>query len=400
MTRREGGSRLSALPPLPPALQQHSQQVEGIVQRAIARSREQWIPFDEFVRIVQYEPGLGYYSAGSQKFGAGGDFTTAPELSPLFGRCVARQCAQVLAQCPAEAAILELGAGSGALAESILLALSELEQLPRHYWILEVSADLRSRQQARLSALPESLACRVQWLDSMPTAPINGVLLANEVMDALPFKRFLLTAKDVGECGVAASSTGDLIEAVRPADGLLRAEIERLTGDSLSGLSQDFVSELCPMLAPWIATLSAALGTGAVLLIDYGLARHEYYHPQRTRGTMRCHFRHHAHEDPLLNIGLQDISAWVDFTRLAEAADAVGLEVSGFCTQAAFLLATGIEADLATSRPAIDQARLASQARMLLLPGEMGETFKVMALTRAVDGPLLGFRYQDLRASL
>ena len=295
--------------------------------------------------------------------------------------------------------MLELGAGTGALAASVLVTLAELECLPRHYSILEISADLRARQQQRLGILPEALRSRVRWLDALPAVPVAGVLLANEVADALPFKRFVITAGAPLERGVALSPEGNLIEADRPADAVLRAQIARLARALIAPLPPGYRSELCPMLQPWIAALGAALGRGALLIIDYGLGRREYYHPQRSDGTLRCHFRHRAHEDPLLYPGLQDISAWVDFTRVAEAAADAALEVAGYCTQAAFLLASGIESDL-TASGAAGHARLASQARQLLLPGEMGETFKVMALTRGVDVPLRGFEYQDLRRSL
>jgi SAM-dependent MidA family methyltransferase len=404
MTPTAGGSRL------PASLEQQSLEVEAHVREAVLGSPEHWIPFDEFVQRVQYAPGLGYYSAGSEKLGAGGDFVTAPELSALFGRCVARQCAQVLTQYPAgEATILELGAGSGALAETLLRTLLELGSLPARYCILEVSADLRARQQQRLSQLPASLAGRVQWLDALPAVPISGVIVANEVADALPFKRFVLSPGVIDESGVALSSEGRLIETAHAADAALAAEVRRICGPTIDVAMPGYTSELCPMLAPWIAALAAALQSGVILLIDYGLSRRDYYDPHRTRGTMRCHFRHYAHDDPLLYMGLQDISAWVDFTRVAEAASDAGLDVRGYCTQAAFLLATGIEADVASvgpaassgsTRSAVEQARLAGQARTLLLPGEMGENFKAMLLTRAFDQPPLGFRYQDLRGSL
>jgi SAM-dependent MidA family methyltransferase len=361
-----------------------------------------WLSFDDYLRIALYAPGLGYYSAGSVKFGGSGDFVTAPELSGLFGRCVARQCAQILQGADGDGGggdVLELGAGTGALAVSVLVTLAELECLPRHYSILEISADLRARQQQRLAILPEALRSRVRWLDALPAAPVAGVILANEVADALPFKRFVITAGAPLECGVALSPEGNLIEADQPADAVLRVQIAQLARALIAPLPPGYRSELCPMLQPWIAALGAALGRGALLIIDYGLGRREYYHPQRSDGTLRCHFRHRAHEDPLLYPGLQDISAWVDFTRVAEAAADAALEVAGYCTQAAFLLASGIESDL-TASGAAGHARLASQARQLLLPGEMGETFKVMALTRGVDVALRGFEYQDLRRSL
>jgi SAM-dependent MidA family methyltransferase len=390
------GAAVSILPPLQPDEARHGAAVVQAVRDAIA-THGGWLAFDDYLRIVLYAPGLGYYSAGSVKFGRGGDFVTAPELSGLFGRCVARQCAQILQLTGGD--VLELGAGTGALAVSVLQGLYKLQALPQHYYILEVSADLRARQERRFASLPQALRARLRWLDALPATPIAGVMLANEVADALPFKRFTVTADAPLEGGVALSPEGALIEAERPADALLAAEVA-LLGASLSApLPPGYRSELCPILRPWIAALGACLSRGAALLIDYGLGRREYYHPQRGQGTLRCHFRHRAHEDALLYPGLQDITAWVDFTRAAEAAVEAQLEVGGYCTQAAFLLANGIESDLAASAGA-EQARLASEARLLLLPGEMGESFKVMALTRGLVAPLRGFEYQDLRRSL
>jgi SAM-dependent MidA family methyltransferase len=391
------GAAVSMLPPLQPDEARHGAAVLQAVRDAIA-THGGWLAFDDYLRIVLYAPGLGYYSAGSAKFGPGGDFVTAPELSGLFGRCVARQCAEVLQRTGGD--VLELGAGTGALAAGVLGMLRELDSLPQHYYILEVSADLRARAQQQLSSLPQALRARIRWLDALPAVPIAGVILANEVADALPFKRFVVTAGEPLERGVALSAQGELIEADRPADAALRAAIARIAASLPQPWQDGYVSELCPMLEPWIAAIGAALARGLALIIDYGLARREYYHPQRARGTLRCHFRHRAHEDALLNPGLQDITAWVDFTRVAEAGCEAALEIAGYCTQAAFLLASGIESDLAPGAATVEHARLASQARQLLLPGEMGENFKAMALTRALDAPLRGFAYQDLRGSL
>jgi SAM-dependent MidA family methyltransferase len=393
------GAAVSILPSLQPDEARQSGAVLQAVRDAIA-THGGWLPFDDYLRIVLYAPGLGYYSAGSVKFGRAGDFVTAPELSGLFGRCVARQCAEILQLTGGD--VLELGAGTGALAVSVLGALDELNALPQHYYILEVSADLRARQEQRAASLPQALRARLRWLDALPATPIAGVMLANEVADALPFKRFTVTSGAPLEGGVALSPEGALIETERPADALLAAQVAQLAASLPEPLPPGYRSELCPMLQPWIAALGAALRGGAALLIDYGLGRREYYHPQRGQGTLRCHFRHRAHDNALLNPGLQDITAWVDFTRVAEAAVDAQLEVGGFCTQAAFLLANGIESDLAASAAgtAAEQARLASEARQLLLPGEMGESFKVMALTRDLAAPLRGFEYQDLRRSL
>ena len=369
-----------------------------------------WLSLEDYLRIVLYAPGLGYYSAGSIKLGRDGDFVTAPELSTLFGRALARQCAELLALTDGE--VLELGAGTGALAATLLPQLAALGRLPQRYAILEVSADLSARQRARLAALPEQLRALVHWISQPPEA-LRGVCLANEVADALPFRRFVVGQRGYLERGIAQGSDGTLIEVDRPADAQLIEEIEHVAhtlgasgpvdvaGSAHAPWPAGYTSELCPLLAGWLRAISAPLRQGALLLIDYGLARHEYYHPQRMRGTLRCHFRHRAHEDVLLHPGLQDISAWVDFTRVAEAGVEAGLDVAGYCTQAAFLLANGIEQDVAGAADSMQRTRLAAEARQLLLPGEMGEVFKVMALTRALPGAALrGFGYQDLRRTL
>lgn len=382
------------LPPLSAEQAEHSARVlDAVRERILARSG--WLGFDEYLRLVLYAPGLGYYCAGSVKFGAGGDFVTAPEISGLFARCLAAQCAPLLGS--AGDSVLELGAGTGRLAAGLLTWLAQLGRVPERYRILEVSAELRERQRQTLEALPPALSQRVEWLERLPERPIRGVMIANEVADALPFQRFAIAGGVPFERGVALADDGALVDADRPASTGLAAEIARLAPGAWPAHYQ---SELCPMLGPWIAALAASLARGALLLIDYGLPRHEYYHPQRDRGTLRCHFRHRAHDQPLIYPGVQDITAWVDFTRVAEAAVDAGLEVAGFCTQAAFLLATGIEAAVAAAADDVQRARLASQARSLLLPGEMGENFKVMALTRDVEAPLRGFALQDLRRVL
>jgi len=382
------------LPPLTPEQAGHSALVAEAV-RASIEAQGGWLPFDDYLRLVLYAPGLGYYSAGSVKFGPSGDFVTAPELSGLFARCLANQCAPLLRSLGGE--ILELGAGTGRMAAGLLTRLAELGEVPKRYCILELSADLRARQAAMLQTLPGELKSRVEWLDALPENPITGVMLANEVLDALPFRRFVIEHALRLERGVGLSAAGELIDADRPAGGELRAELARLAP---AGWPPHYVSELCPMVEPWIDSITQSLARGLLLLIDYGLPRHEYYHPQRDRGTLRCHFRHRAHDDPLIYPGLQDITAWVDFTRVAEAGVDARLEVAGYCTQAAFLLANGIEAEVAAARDELERARLASQAQSLLLPGEMGERFKVMALTRDFDEPIGGFALQDLRRTL
>jgi SAM-dependent MidA family methyltransferase len=385
------------LPLLDAAQAAHSARVRASVGAAIA-ARGGWLPFDEYLQRVLYAPGLGYYSAGAQKFGAAGDFTTAPELSPLFGRCLARAAAPIVGATGGD--VLEFGAGSGRLAATLLPALAALGATPRRYLILEVSAELRARQQVLLGGLPAALGARVDWLDRPPAAPLSGVVLANEVADALPFGCFAIRAAGPVARGVALDAAGRLAWAEAPADAGLCAELARVEADIGAALPEGYVSELCPAAGAWIRTIAATLGQGAALLIDYGVGRREYYHAARSGGTLRCHYRHRAHSDPFLHPGMQDITAWVDFTRLAEAAVDSGLEVAGYCTQAAFLLGNDIEADIAAGADARTRARIGGEARQLLLPGEMGETFKVMALTRDWDAGVGGFGLQDLRRLL
>lgn len=357
-----------------------------------------WLPFDEYMRIALYEPGLGYYSAGAHKLGAGGDFTTAPEMSPLFGRCLARQCAEVLRE-TGGGDVLELGAGSGRLAVDVLTALDEAGALPARYRILEVSADLRERQRGAVAALPAAIAQRVEWLDAAPAQGWQGVLLANEVLDALPVSCFAWRDGEVFERGVAREGEG-FTWRERPASAALAAEVRRVQDDAGATWPGDYASELCARVDPWIDEVTRALARGVALFIDYGFSRREYYHPQRTRGTLRVHHRQRAHDDPFAHPGMADLTAWVDFTRVAEAADAAGLEVLGYGTQAALLLALGIEAEVAAAENDLERARRAGETRRLIMPGEMGESFKAIALGRAYDGALTGFALQDLRSRL
>jgi SAM-dependent MidA family methyltransferase len=358
-----------------------------------------WINFETFMTLALYAPGLGYYSAGSTKLGAAGDFTTAPEVSELFARCMARQCAQILAATPG-GSILELGAGTGSMAATLLRDLAAAQALPVHYDILEVSADLAERQRARLAELPDELRSRVRWLQQLPATPMTGVILANEVLDALPCRRFVTRAAAVEELGVTATADGTLAWARQPAAAALAAAVQELNATLGAPLAPGYTSEMCLLADPWVASLAACLTRGAMLLFDYGLPCAQYYHPDRVSGTLTCHFKHRAHFDPLILLGVQDITAWVDFSRVARAAHAAGLEVLGFGTQAAFLLGTGIDELLAQAGDAVEQARLAGEARRLLLPGEMGEAFKLLALGRGLDAPLDAFRHQDLRDSL
>ncbi len=379
----------------------HSQRVAAHIREFMA-ARGGVIGFDAWMRLALYAPGLGYYSAGAAKLGGEGDFITAPEVSSLFSRCLARQTAEILQSTGGD--VLELGAGSGRMAADLLVELAAIDALPARYHILEVSADLAQRQRTRIAQLPTQLAGRVEWLDRWPSDAMRGVVLANEVLDAMPVERFRLRG-DAGAQRVRALGVALDGEAFQWHETDATPELDQAVHDILASirdpLPDGYVSELCLSFQPWMASLAAQLERGAALLIDYGLPRTQLYHPERTDGTLRCHFRHRAHDDPFINVGLQDITAWVDFTRVAEAADAAGLEVLGFTTQAAFLIGSGMGSLLTTEMELAGedvrrQTQLAGEARRLMLPGEMGEVFKVIALGRGYDAPLSGFSTRTL----
>jgi SAM-dependent MidA family methyltransferase len=377
----------STFPPLSPEEAEHSQTVTRMIRERIDAAGG-WLSFEAFMELALYAPGLGYYSAGGTKIGPGGDFTTAPEISDLFSICVAHQCAQVLGS--GRRSMLELGAGTGRMAATILRTLDSLGAAPDQYAILEVSADLRDRQRERIEQLPEDLSSRVVWFDVLPAQPVKGVILANEVLDALPCRRVVVHGDGMRESGVAGAFDAPFIESEREPDESFAAHWRKLARDLPYELPDGYRTEVCQRVEPLIASLADRLESGLMLLFDYGLPRAHYYHPQRKLGTLRCHFKQLAHDDPFVNVGVQDITAWVDFTRVAEAADAAGLTVRGFATQAAFLLGLGIEG-------LVRDPRQAGEARQLLMPGEMGEVFKAMALTRGFDESLRGFSVQDLR---
>jgi SAM-dependent MidA family methyltransferase len=344
------------------------------------------ISFRRYMERVLLEPGLGYYSGGAAKFGPAGDFITAPELSPLFGRCIGRQVAEVLALIGG-GEVLELGGGSGALAAA---ALEELGQGIR-WTMLEPSAELGARQRARLGG-------RVGGRDDLPTE-FRGVILANEVADALPVERFTIRDGRPRRLGVQCLQDGFGWTLLEPDDEL-REAIAALEAGRGEPFPEGYSSEYSPLLRPWVHSLAACLESGLLLLVDYGLPRRELYSAQRRDGTLRCHYRHHAHDDPFLWPGLQDLSAWVDFTAVAEAGTAAGLTLEGFSTQAAFLAALGIDTLLGHAGAAVESVRLAQQAKQLLLPGEMGERFRVIGLSRGLEPPLTGFGLLDLAGRL
>jgi SAM-dependent MidA family methyltransferase len=358
------------------------------------------ISFARFMEMALYEPGLGYYSGGAMKFGNAGDFATAPEISPLFARCLARQCRQVINELP-RASILEPGPGSGRMACDLLHELEQLNALPERYLMLELSADLKQRQQQLVQERIPHLAGRVTWLDQLPAQGVSGIILGNEVLDAMPVHRLVKQDGEFRELCVSSTGDGFGWETAEPGRRL-QEHVNTVLGDNLRNLPDDYVTEINLQVCPWINSLSDALVRGVMLFIDYGYPRHEYYHPQRTCGTLLCHYRHHVHDDPFLYPGLQDITASVDFTAVAEAADRSGLGVLGFTTQAHFLVENGLGEVLkqySLTREA-DRAESGRQARILTMPGEMGERFKVIALTKDFRIPLAGFRTFDQRSRL
>jgi SAM-dependent MidA family methyltransferase len=352
------------------------------------------IDFSRFMELALYAPGLGYYSAGKTKFGESGDFVTAPELGNVFARCLARQCAQVLDELNG-GDILEAGAGNGALAADILLELENLQQLPRHYYILELSADLRQRQHHRIAGIAPHLLERVRWLDDFPETGFEGIILANELLDAMPVSVFHVMDDGIMQRHVTMEDNRFAWTDL-PASPQIRQRVKAL------GLEGDYCSEINLNAEAWIRSAATTLTRGIMLLIDYGFPQHEYYHPQRNMGTLMCHYRHHAHTDPLAYVGLQDITAHVDFTAMAQAAVDSGLDVLGYTSQAAFLMASGLDEIMAGSHP--DDARqhldLTIQVKKLTLPSEMGELFKVLALGKDFDASLIGFSLQDRRDRL
>lgn len=377
---------LSRLPAPPPAAAAHGARLAAHIRAGIAAAGG-WLSFARFMDLALHAPGLGYYSAGADKFGAGGDFVTAPELGALFARTLARQAAQVLRLGVTE--IVECGAGSGRLACDLLAALAALDCLPQRYRILETSADLRARQQARLAREAPQFAARVEWLDALPPQ-LDALVIANEVLDAMPVHLVTTRGGALAELGVVAGADDGFAWAPRAAAGAVRAAAQALP------LPPDYTTEIGLAARAFVATLAGALRHGVALLVDYGFPAHEYYHPQRSEGTLMCHYRHHAHADPLRLVGLQDITAHVDFSAIAGAAVDAGAELLGYTGQSQFLVNCGITEVLAATAPT-DPAYfpLAAQAQKLLSPAEMGELFKVLAIGRGIDAPLAGFAQGD-----
>jgi SAM-dependent MidA family methyltransferase len=357
------------------------------------------ISFAEYMELALFAPDLGYYSASAGQFGSGGDFVTAPESSPLFARSVARQAMEILGGLDG-GDICEVGAGSGALATDLLECLAGADSLPGRYAIVERSPRLREQQRARIASRLPDLLPSITWCEDFPR-DFRGLALANEVLDAMPAHRFRVCADGIHECRVGwQDGRFRWVDADCPA-GPLQNHIESIVSSLDHALAQGYESECAPARQEWLSRVGACLAAGVILLFDYGYGRAEYYHPQRSSGTLRCFHRHRAHDDPLVMTGLQDISVHVDFTAIAEAAVAAGLELAGYTTQAEFLIATGLLEACRDVEPASRRhAELTAQIKRLTLPGEMGEAVKVLALARNYQGSLMGFSGRDLRGRL
>jgi SAM-dependent MidA family methyltransferase len=377
---------MTALPIPSKALLAYSQQLSDLVQQQIKKSGG-WISFAEFMHMVLYTPELGYYTGDLQKIAdgkqGGGDFVTAPQISSLFSQALARQVAPILIATKGD--VLELGAGTGKLASDLLLALDELGQLPNHYFIMEVSSHLRSVQSGNLQkALPQSIFNKLQWLNELPQQ-FTGCILANEVLDAIPVRLLTKQGGKIMERGVTFDN------GFKWQDQDLMAD---LIGDSfdIDALPEGYLTEVCPESVGLINSLADLLRHGLLLMIDYGFGAAEYYHPQRNQGTLMCHYQHYAHSDPFHYIGLQDITAHVNFSAIAKAATSQGLVLEGYTNQAQFLMNCGI-LDLLSQQTAdaTTYAAFAAGVQKLLSPSEMGELFKVIAFSKGLEDNMLGF---------
>lgn len=379
------------------AAQSHSEALMRVIHEEISRTG--YISFARYMELALYAPGLGYYSAGTHKIGKAGDFVTAPEISPLFGKCLAKQCEQILSSL-GTGDILELGAGSGKLASDLLHELEKLGSLPEHYYILEVSADLRQKQAQYLDQHCPHLFSRVQWLDTLPKTKIKGVILANEVLDALPIHCFRIDGVTIKERCVTTIGKNQLDWlSAPPTTPELTKHVAAILEEC--PLDNNYESEVNLMLPAWVHSIADSLDQGLLLLLDYGFGRREYYHPDRNGGTLMCYYQHQKHTNPFIMVGLQDITAHVDFTAVAESAVNSNLALAGYTTQSSFLLACGIlELASHNTLTATEEYQQNQAIKLLTLPSQMGELIKAIGFTRNIDIPLLGFSLHDRRRDL
>ena len=390
-----------SLPEPNEAAKARSQQLTERIRQHLNRTGS--LSFADYMQRALYTPNLGYYANGLPKIGDQGDFITAPEISPIFSHCLANQAQQIL-ETLSEKNILEFGAGRGTMAKDILLHFIENDWPLDHYFILELSADLKATQQATLkAALPDEWYQKVQWLERLPKQPLQGVILANEVLDAMPCERLKFEPDQVSQAFVTFDETQQAFQwDYRPiTEPSLLKQANALLPYIGEPDHKGYFTEINRHIAPWLQSLSDLLTQGLVLLIDYGYVRQEYYQPARHMGTLRCHYQHRAHSDPFFYPGLQDITAHIDFTAVAESGFDAGFKVAGFTTQAHFLMGSGLlQANPPHDAEITEQLKFAQQVKTLTMPDEMGESFKVIALTKETDIPLIGFSYRDLRHQL
>lgn len=370
---------------------EHSQQLLLRIKDEI-NQHDGAIPFSRYMEMALYEPELGYYVAGKDKIGATGDFVTAPDISPLFSQCMAEQCMEVISQVP-QASILEFGAGNGTMAANILLHLERNKALPEHYLILDLSPHLQTVQRETIQGMAPHLLDKVRWISELPEH-FSGVVLANEILDAMPVILFEKNADGFSEIAITLDDRQQLKTQNIPVSDELHTTFNALGIDSDA---PRYLSEINPHIRPWLNSLYEMLDSGVVLLIDYGYPRSEYYHADRTLGTLICHYQQLVHDDYLWFPGLQDITANVDFTAVAESADDSGFEVYGYTSQASFLIANHLEKLLmrALEEKTEQQYALSQQIRTLTLPSEMGERFKVIGLSKQWAYPLQGFELNN-----
>jgi len=381
---------------------EHSQRLVNHIQQSLSPDQSS-LSFADYMQQVLYAPNLGYYSNGLTKIGADGDFITAPETSSLFSKCLAKQASQVLAQLSTPN-IIEFGAGRGIMARDILLELAELNQTIEHYYIIELSSELKRIQKQTLNALPDILKNKVIWLNQLPQQPISAVVLANEVIDAMPVEIIKLLPEQVCQAHVkfeTDSTANWQFKPINPDNNELKNRIKEI--QTLIGIPspKGYQTEINLNITPWIASIADFLSEGLLLIVDYGYSRTEYYQPAREMGTFRCHYQHLAHADPFFYPGLQDLTAHVDFTAVAEAGFEAGFDIDGFTTQAHFLMASGLlEMANQFEHDSPDSIKIAQQIKTLTMPNEMGESFKVIGMTKNVADPLIGFQIQNLLHTL
>lgn len=377
--------------------QQHSEKLIALIKSEIDNN-EGAISFQRYMELALYAPGLGYYAAGSNKLGAEGDFVTAPEISALFSQALANA---VLPALDKESVILEVGAGRGCMAADILVYLKQQGKLPKEYWILELSADLRERQKSTIEEMVPELLDTVKWLDELPEN-FSGVVLANELLDAMPVQLFQKTEHDINEVNVVWKDDKFSFQLQSSFDERLITRIKDIECELGFELNSGYVSEVNFAAEDWIKSIAERLQQGVIVLIDYGFPRHEYYHEQRTQGTLMCHYLHRTHPDAFVYPGLQDITAHVDFTAMADAALEADMRVMGYTNQVSFLMGAGLMelAALNDGSPLKQELERASQLKKLTLPHEMGELFKVIGFSKNCDVSLPAFEFRDLREHL